>query len=102
MVLLFVAALLAGSVDAVACEPELESSQVSFAVAADGDHDPSTGHRDRGGDACVHGHCHAGSQVLTSNNPLPIIGQAPSTYDPAEPASLGPPVSRTDERPPRA
>jgi hypothetical protein len=102
VVLLFAAALLAGSVDAVACEPELENSEISFVVAKVGDQSPSKSHSERGGDACVHGHCHAGSQVLASSDPLPTVEPLRTAYNPVEPSALGPPVSHTDERPPRA
>jgi hypothetical protein len=101
VMLLFVAALLVGSIDAVACEPEIEQNQTAFVTTADADDAPAKGHNERG-DACVHGHCHAGSQVLASSDPLPISEPLRSAYNPVEPSALGPPLSNTDERPPRA
>lgn len=100
MMVLFVTAMLVGSVDAVACAPEIEPAR-SALVIVDADHAPAKGHGERG-DACVHGHCHGGSQVLASSEPLPMSEPLRSVYNSVEPSGLGPPPSLTDERPPRA
>jgi hypothetical protein len=100
--LLFVAALLVGSVDAVACEPEIEQSRTALVVGIDSDQAPAKSPDQKGGDACVHGHGHAGSQALATVDSLPMVESMRVAYTPVEPSSLGPPITHTDDRPPRA
>jgi hypothetical protein len=99
-VLLLCGVFLAGTVDAVACEPLFE--EASHAAAAPEEHggDKSTPGGEKHG-LCAHGHCHHGGQLVQSEAAIGTVGLTATEYR-TEPA--GPLHSATLDslqRPPR-
>ena len=95
--------VLGGAVDAVACEPIIETAAVT-AVAADAA-DPGSGDQAPGQERhadCIHGHCHHGAQQLPSLA-LQVVPPAVSvehlSFGESSLASLSP---SSLKRPPRA
>lgn len=100
--LLLVAVILGGAIDAAACEPELQASSFVDVHAAEQDQDTQDqGTADDDG-ACVHGHCHHGAQSLAKYDLVPsvlFIAEVPTAVDQT---NLVPVVGSTPKRPPRA
>lgn len=100
MLLLFAAALLGASVDALACEPEFEISGAVIAHTDDGQSQQSD-HKDRG-EGCIHGHGHPGSQVLPRSDEFVAQLHVRAAFGLATPPSLRSLPGETPEHPPRA
>jgi len=100
MMLLFAAALLGGSVDTVACEPEIEHASLAVANPDGSDH-TANGQAGEAG-TCAHGHCHPGSPILPpSETRVPAAPQS-SAYGSVAPPRLGFLTLDTPDHPPRA
>lgn len=100
LLLLFVAALVGGSVDAVACSSVVENSGTVISHDGDkGDHE-TKGQSDEGG-ICMHGHCHPGWQLASGVGEFAARGLPRAVYafrDASTRASL---ISDPPEDPPR-
>lgn len=92
--------MLGGAVDAIACEPTTEMTVV--AASADHGSDQRLPDNDGHGGACVHGHCHHGTQQvpqMVTVEDLPIVAALPS---PSGGRRLTPITPEALKRPPRA
>jgi len=96
-----VGVMLGGAIDAAACGPEMHPTNIAEVHAVDPDQDSS----DRQGsddDACVHGHCHHGTQTLVRAHDVATVMFVALVPPSSEQAGLLPFEAVTPKRPPRA
>lgn len=102
VLLLLLATVLGGAVEAAACEPEaaVAAASAQLEMHADGDRPHSDGAEQHG--MCVHGHCHHGSQALAEPSRVATFELAMAAPVSAFENVLEPLVGDTPKRPPRA
>jgi hypothetical protein len=92
--------MLGGTIDAVACEPAIETTTSAVALDSHSDEkQPLSGDHDG---VCVHGHCHHG---VSTTQQAAVLGDVPayhSDHPPGRDQSLASIVSDSLKRPPRA
>ena len=68
--LILLAMMFGGAIDAAACEPEFSETTASAVYQADDEQDKTSKPIEQHG-ACVHGHCHHGSQSIAVFTEMP-------------------------------
>jgi hypothetical protein len=100
-VLLLFGVFLAGSVDAVACEPLFEeASHMASAAHETGGKDSAPSTEKHG--LCAHGHCHHGGQLVQADADVTTVLPATSEYRPDFAGPLHASPHDSLKRPPRA
>lgn len=100
--LILVALLIGGSIDAVACEPELTAS-AQVEAASDGPSNPKSDDKDEKYAACAHGHCHYCSNALVARTgDFADAFAAPAIHFGSREAGLTSTASSLPKPPPRA
>ncbi|HLV08328.1 MAG TPA: hypothetical protein VKY80_11700 [Croceibacterium sp.] len=103
VLLLLLAMVLGGAIEAAACEPEIAiaSASASFDLNADADENQPDGQPDQHG-FCAHGHCHHGSQAIANNAQMSAYEWTFVLPAGVPDRALEPVVTDTPNRPPRA
>lgn len=102
--LLLLAVLLGGAVEAMACEPAVSAAPYT-AVAFDLDDglaDDAAGGQSEQHALCPHGHCHHGPQTFADSAPISLSQTVGGVRPVGRENKLEPRITDTLKRPPRA